>query len=225
MSNKIKFTPLEKEELVLKYRELNISLSAFCMAFNVERTAIIRWSIKYDNGGPEGLCEITNRTIYSYDTFVNSVKDYLSKEYSMIQIVKKYNLSGDSVLRNWLKWYNTPKWNQKVGEFMAREKITKEDKLKMVLEYLNKVKSAKQISIENNISEYQIRDWGRKYKASGENALDDNRGHRLSIENLNENQLLERKNKELQEKNKRLEAELLLIKKLKQLERGVIKKR
>lgn len=37
----------------------------------------------------------------------------------MLQIVKIYNLSGDAVLRTWLKWYNTPKWNIKVGEFMA----------------------------------------------------------------------------------------------------------
>ena len=26
----------------------------------------------------------------------------------MLQIVKIYNLSGDAVLRTWLKWYNTP---------------------------------------------------------------------------------------------------------------------
>lgn len=51
----------------------------------------------------------------------------------MLDIVKKYNLSGDSVLRSWLKWYNTPKWKIKLGEFMAREKILKEDKLKITL--------------------------------------------------------------------------------------------
>ena len=35
-------------------------------------------------------------------------------------------------------------------------------------------------------------------------------------------EILKRKNKELEEKNRRLEAELLLIKKLKKLEGGVI---
>ena len=56
---------------------------------------------------------------------VNSVKDYLTGNFSMLQIVKIYNLFGDAVLRTWLKWYNTPKWNIKVGEFMAREKYQK----------------------------------------------------------------------------------------------------
>lgn len=58
MSNKIKFTPEQKMFLVLKFRELKISLSAFCRMYNVERTAIHRWFIKYDNEGLKGLEEI-----------------------------------------------------------------------------------------------------------------------------------------------------------------------
>ena len=122
MSNKVKFTPEQKMFLVLKFRELKISLSAFSRIYNVERTAIHRWSIKYDNEGFKGLEEIKKPTKYSSHTLICAVEDYLTGNFSMLQIVKKYNLSGDSVLRQWLKWYNTPKWNLKVGEFMAREK-------------------------------------------------------------------------------------------------------
>ena len=108
MFKKVKVSPNLKEFLVLKFKELNISLSQFCRIYNVERTAIIRWSIKYELAG----------------------------NFSMLDIVKKYNLSGDSVLRNWLKWYNTPKWNVKVEEFMTREKISKSFKLSLVLQVL-----------------------------------------------------------------------------------------
>src|SRR5574344_89358 len=146
MSKKVKFNAAEKEFFVLKYRELNVSLSEFCRLYGVERTAIIRWCIKYDNEGSVGLEEIKLRTLYSSETLVNSVRDYLSKNYSMIQIVKKYNLYGDSVLRTWLKWYNTPKWNMKVGEYMAREKISKDEKLRMTMEYINNSKSIKEIA-------------------------------------------------------------------------------
>ena len=125
MSKKVKVDPNQKEFLVLKFKELNISLSKFCRVYNVDRTAIIRWSIKYELGGKDVLFEITNRTLYSAHTLINSVTDYLSGKFSMLDIVKKYNLSSDNVLRTWLKWYNTPKWNIKVGEFMAREKISK----------------------------------------------------------------------------------------------------
>ena len=140
MSNKVKFTSEQKMFLVLKFRELKISLSAFCRMYNVERTAIHRWSIKYDNEGLKGLEEIKKNTKYSSHTLIHAVEDYLTGNFSMLQIVKKYNLSGDSVLRQWLKWYNTPKWNLKVGEFMDREKIQKN----------------KNVKSKNNLSEKEI---------------------------------------------------------------------
>jgi len=222
MSKKVKVNPNQKEFLVLKFKELNISLSKFCRIYNVERTAIIRWSIKYELGGKDALLEITNRTLYSSHTLINSVKDYLSGNFSMLDIVKKYNLSGDSVLRNWLKWYNTPKWNIKVGEFMAREKISKSFKLNLVLKVLQQNLSVKEVANHYSISEGQLRDWIRKYKISGEVALEDNRGNKKSEELLSNEEILKRKNKELEEKNRRLEAELLLLKKLKELEGGVM---
>ena len=222
MSKKVKVSPNLKEFLVLKFKELNISLSQFCRIYNVERTAIIRWSIKYELGGKEALFEITTRTTYSAYTLINSVKDYLSGNFSMLDIVKKYNLSSDNVLRNWLKWYNTPKWNVKVEEFMAREKISKSFKLSLVLQVLQQNLAVKEVASSNSISEGQLRDWIRKYKAFGEEALEDNRGNKKSAEFLSTEEILKRKNKELEEKNRRLEAELLLLKKLMELEGGVI---
>lgn len=222
MSKKVKFTAEEKMFFVLKFRELNISLLAFCRLYNVESTAIHRWSIKYDHGGLEKLEEIKIKALYSCHTLINSVQDYLTGEFSMLQIVKKYNLSGDSVLRQWLKWYNTPKWNVKIGEFMAREKISKDDKIKMVLQHINENISIKKIAVQNNVSEWQLRDWVRKYKLSGECILGDNRGIRKDDSQLSNEQILKKRNKELEDKNRRLEAELLLLKKLKLLEGGVI---
>ena len=222
MSNKVKFTPEQKMFFVLKFRELKISLAEFCRLYNVERTAIHRWSIKYDNEGLEGLKEIKKPTKYPSHVLINSVKDYLTGNFSMLQIVKIYNLSGDAVLRTWLKWYNTPKWNIKVGEFMAREKISKDKKIQLVLQYINKEKSAKEIATNNDITEGQLRDWARKYKIHGDNALDDKRGIRKDQSDLSQEEILKKKKKELEEKNRRLEAELLLIKKLKELEGGVI---
>ena len=99
MSKKVKFTAEEKLFFVLKFRELNISLLAFCRLYNVESTAIHRWSIKYDHGGLEKLEEIKIKALYSCHTLINSVQDYLTGEFSMLQLVKKYNLSGPSVLR------------------------------------------------------------------------------------------------------------------------------
>lgn len=105
MNKRVKFTAEEKMFFVLKFRELNISLLAFCRLYNVESTAIHRWSIKYEHGGLEKLEETKVKALYSSHTLINSVQDYLTRQFSMLQIVKKYNLSGDSVLRQWLKWF------------------------------------------------------------------------------------------------------------------------
>lgn len=113
--------------------------------YAVERTAIQRWFIKYEAKGSEGLKETKMKIYYSSDTLLNSVEYYLSNKFSMLEIIRKYNLSGDSVLRSWLKWYNTSKWKIKLGVFMAREKISKQDKLNMTLEYKKK-RAAKQIA-------------------------------------------------------------------------------
>ncbi|MGL5056644.1 MAG: hypothetical protein ACRC6A_04665, partial [Fusobacteriaceae bacterium] len=77
MCSNIKFTPEEKLNLLLKYYELKISLSQFCREFNVERTAIVRWSIKYEVDGPYALKRIKIRTKYSSNTLINSLKEYL----------------------------------------------------------------------------------------------------------------------------------------------------
>ncbi|MGL5050815.1 MAG: transposase [Fusobacteriaceae bacterium] len=85
----------------------------------------------------------------------------------MMDIVKKYKLSGDSVLRTWLKWYNTPKWKKNLGVYMSREKITSEKKLELTLEVINKKRKIKQIAEENNITQHQLRNWVRNYKIKG----------------------------------------------------------
>ena len=105
---------------------------------------------------------------------------------------------------------------------MAREKISKSFKLSLVLQVLQQNLAVKEVASSNSISKGQLRDWIRKYKAFGEEALEDNRGNKKSEEFLSTEEIFKRKNKELEEKNRRLEAELLLLKKLMELEGGVI---
>lgn len=157
MNRRVEFIAEEKMFFVLKFRELKISLSEFYRLYNVEKMAIHTWSIKYDHGGLEALQEIKVKTTYFSYILINSVEDFLTRKFSMLQIVKKYNLCGDGLLRKWLKRYNTPKWNIKIGEFMAREKISKDDKIEMVLQNISENKSVKKIATENNISEEQLR--------------------------------------------------------------------
>lgn len=89
MNKRVKFTTKEKMFFVLKFRELNIPLSAFCRLYNIERTAIHRWSIKYNHSGLEALQEVKVKITYSLHILINSVEDYLTGKFLMLQIVKK----------------------------------------------------------------------------------------------------------------------------------------
>lgn len=220
MSTRVQFTASEKEYFLSEFERLKVSLSEFCRIYGIERTAITRWTIKYKNMGTSGLEEIKKNNQYTSSTMINAVKDYLENNFSMIYIVEKYNLSGDSVLRAWLKWYNTPKWNKKLGDYMAREKMTFENKLKWTLEFLNNMKKLDEIVKENNITPSQLRDWARKYKANGEAGLRDGRGRTKPLDSLSQEDILKNRAKELEKENNRLKAENLLLKKLKALMGG-----
>lgn len=56
--------------------------------------------------------------------------------------------------------------------------------VKMVLKHINENISIKKIAVQNSVSEWQLRDWVRKYKLSGESVLGDNRGIRKSDSQL-----------------------------------------
>ena len=62
----------------------------------------------------------------------------MSKRIKFIPEQKIFLVLKFRELRVWLKWYNTPKWYIKVREFMAREKISNNKKLELVLQYVNK---------------------------------------------------------------------------------------
>ena len=105
---------------------------------------------------------------------------------------------------------------------MAREKILKDKKIQLVLQYINNEKTIKEIASKNSIiTNGQLRDWIRKYKIHCDRALNDKRRNIKNQAELSEEEILKRKNKEL-EKNKKLEAKLLLIKKLIELEGDLI---
>lgn len=73
-----------------------------------------------------------------------------------------------------------------------------------------------------NVSYQQVYGWVRKYEKDGENALQDRRGRTLkskSEESLTEEEKLQLRIKELEERAKYLKMENGLLKKLKEIER------
>ncbi|GFZ79325.1 hypothetical protein GCM10010978_20880 [Compostibacillus humi] len=73
-----------------------------------------------------------------------------------------------------------------------------------------------------SVSYQQVYSWVRKYEKSGEQGLQDRRGKTLeSKQQLTEEEKLQLRIKELKHRNQYLEAENGLLKKLKEIERGM----
>ena len=54
----------------------------------------------------DGLKESSTWNKYSKELKLQAAKDYLSGEFSLRDVTRKYEISSDSVLRQWIKRYN-----------------------------------------------------------------------------------------------------------------------
>ncbi|WLD93110.1 transposase [Alkalihalobacillus sp. AL-G] len=55
----------------------------------------------------EGLKESQSWRSYSKELKEAAVRDYLSGDFSLPEIVRKYEISGDYILRQWITKYNS----------------------------------------------------------------------------------------------------------------------
>ena len=59
--------------------------------------------MKFDQAGVDGLIESTTWKNYSKELKMNAVEDFLQKDLTIFEILKKYTISSDSVLKTWVK--------------------------------------------------------------------------------------------------------------------------
>ena len=52
-----KFSPLEKEKMVLEFKALDIKVKDYCKRRNISETSLRKWITAYDVNGLEGLVE------------------------------------------------------------------------------------------------------------------------------------------------------------------------
>ena|SRR5690606_1200486 len=108
--------PLEEKIMIVKALENGThTISELEFIYNVRDVTIYKWVYRYEKYGIEGLKESTTWRRYSKELKLNSVKkelklnsvkDYLSGEYSFRYVIRKHEISSDSVLRQWIKKYN-----------------------------------------------------------------------------------------------------------------------
>lgn len=154
-----------------------------CKQLGVAAPTIIRWVMAYQNDGPQAFAESHHQRKYSFETKQKAVEAYLSGSFSMMEVVAKFKLSGDLLLRSWIDLYTRDKlFNPSRGKNSMKQsrKTTQAERLKIVKYTMSHELNYQAASAKYQVSYDQVYSWVRKYKTQGAVGLEDRRGKSLA---------------------------------------------
>jgi len=223
MFRKGKVDPVEKVKIVEQYLNGEIGIRQAGKISNVAYQSVQKWVRIYKAEGPTGLLNQSQNRGYSKQLKLNAVTDYLNGKGSLNDICQKYDIRSYKQLQDWIKVYNTGGILKEStgGTYMkkARE-TTPEERLQIVKDCLANDKNYGTMAIKYNCSYQQLRNWVIKYEKMGSKGLEDRRGRRIgSLPSRSPEEKFRDKIAELECKNKDLQMENDLLKKVRELER------
>lgn len=194
--------------------------------YNIGTRTLREWVAKFRIHGIDAFITQTGNTAYSSDFKIMCVEAVLSGKSSVNDIVAKYNISSEYVLRNWIKLYNTNKelkdYDPKREVYMAdaRRKTTLEERKEIVEYYcIAHDRNYKDAASKYGVSYSQVYSWVRKYDALGTDGLTDKRGRRKTDEEVDELERIRRENLRLKRQLEEKDMVVELLKKVKEFER------
>lgn len=214
-----KFTLDEKERMVKFVLDDRRSFYYMYKEFKIDKYTLKKWVRRYKILGRKGLEDSINKIRHSKEVKLNAITDY-KKGLRKSDIIEKYDLASESLLKSWIKKYNSLELKElKRSDFSVTigRKAIFEEKLEAVKHCLEHNKNYQETSEMYNISYSQIYSWVKKYEKNGEKGLEDKRGKRKKY--LTKEGKLKLNISKLKYENKKLKAENLLLKKLKELKR------
>lgn len=218
----------EKLEIVLLYLNHHKSISYLAKQSQVSYKTIQEWIRKYKQDGIDGLYESRTWKKYSQELKEQAVLDYLEGRGSQASLVEKYGISNRSVLKKWINIYTSGNKLKSTSRGYSRmkkgRKTTFEERLEAVNFTIAHDKDYQAAIEKYGISYQQIYSWVRKFEKEGSRGLEDRRGKGLeSKPNLTNEEELLLKLRQLEERNRLLEMENGLLKKLQEIDLGNMK--
>ncbi|UII55920.1 helix-turn-helix domain-containing protein [Cytobacillus spongiae] len=194
--------------------------------YNVHRSTILDWKHKFDKYGFEGLKESSTWKKYSKELKLAAIRDYLSGKYSIREIVELYEISSTSVLRRWIKKYNSHRdikdtAQGRTSSMTKGRKTTWEERVHIVMDCLGNGKDYQKAADTYQVSYQQVYQWVKKFEDGGDEALKDKRGKKKEDASLTPVEKISLHMKKLERENERLRAENLFLKKLEECDRQV----
>ncbi len=219
-----KFTAEKKIEIIEAYQSGKVSRSQLRAVYGMNPDTIYKWISRYEANGIAAFARGNGNTSYSREFKIQCVKAYLRGEGSLNEIVGKYNISSQWVLRSWIQRYNANKelkdYDPKREVYMAdaRRKTTLEER-KEITEYcIAHGKDYKGTAALYDVSYNQVYNWVKKYLSEGEEGLTDRRGQHKTDEEVDELERLRRENLRLKRQLEERDMLVELLKKVKEFE-------
>lgn len=103
-----KYSTNEKLNFIKLFKKSNQSKRGFATKHRIPVAAFKNWLNLYEIGGHTFLQESKGWTKYPLETKLNVVKDRLSGNYSMTDLVKKYHIRSVKQIEDWIIKYNEP---------------------------------------------------------------------------------------------------------------------
>jgi transposase-like protein len=195
---------------------------------------IYKWHNKYEAMGEVAFEPQRKNKRYSKELKIAAIKEYMNRECSLEHITNKYKISSISIFNNWVSKYNSDieikDYDPKPEVYMAKSRKTMlEERIEIVEYCISSNKNYKATAIDHGVNYAQVYTWTKKYLEFGTEGLWDKRGRKKSESELSEVEKLKLEVKKLEARNKYLEMESEVLKKVEAIEsemvRGSYKKR
>lgn len=219
-----KYTSEQRAAIAQEYLAGKASSCELSDIYDIPDKTIRRWAQRFKEQGSLAFVKPNGNAHYSSEFKQMCVELYISGELSFDDIVAKYNISSDSVLRKWVSLYNA---NRELKDYIpkrevymaeARRKTTIEDRKEIVEYCLLHNRDYKGTASVFDVSYSQVYSWVKKYDATGEEGLSDKRGHHKSDDEIDELERLRRENKRLKRQLEENDMLVQLLKKVKEFE-------
>ncbi len=182
MDKREKHSPEEKVAAVKSWMNNEIGLKELARQFKTTDGRISEWINQFKENGVSAFIHQKNNNIYSKETKIRAVEDYLDGKGTLIEIAAKYRLRSATQLRQWIKVYNSGRSFQRKMSGGSRMKesrsTTEEERIQIAKDCIANGGNYGETALKYQVSYQQVYQWTKKYKEMGAAGLEDRRGRR-----------------------------------------------
>lgn len=219
-----KHTVEQKLTVLQLIKEAEYTIEEICKMYEIGKSALIRWQVKYETEGIEGLKESSTWKPYTKELKEAAVQDLLNHGLTIRETLTKYKISSQSVLMRWVKKYTSHSELTDSGKGMNKtmtkgRKTTVKERIEIAQDCVLNGRNYQATAEKYRVSYQQVYSWVKKLETFGEEGLKDGRGRTKPEVELTEEEKLKIRIQQMERENERLRAENLFLKKLEEIER------